>query len=233
MYRPPAAAAADPNGVVDIFSQEKARFMVEPGMLPEPQQQRIHTLKGHRGAVLCLQCVESFVFSGSWDSTIRKWDLMTGECLAVMKGHVSAVLCMHAPASDTEGESHSDILCSGSSDGSMCVWSIHSGQLLRQMAGHTHWIRCLQAKGDMTLTGCADGTVRMWDNQAAMKKDELRWDIKAHEEAVLCLKMSKSGDCFVTGGKDTYVKVSSLYPLLPPVSPSVAACLAPITCSIV
>jgi WD40 repeat protein len=33
------------------------------------------------------------VVSGSWDNTLKVWDVATGKCVATLKGHVHNVRC--------------------------------------------------------------------------------------------------------------------------------------------
>jgi F-box and WD-40 domain protein 1/11 len=49
-------------------------------------------LTGHTGSVLCLQYDERVIISGSSDSTVRVWDVTTGEQLNTLVHHCEAVL---------------------------------------------------------------------------------------------------------------------------------------------
>ncbi|VDK48862.1 unnamed protein product, partial [Dibothriocephalus latus] len=49
-------------------------------------------LEGHTGSVLCLQYEGNLLISGSSDSSVRLWDLSTGECLHTLRHHSEAVL---------------------------------------------------------------------------------------------------------------------------------------------
>ena len=40
-----------------------------------------------------------YLYSGSWDKTIRVWDMRTLECVRVLEEHVEAVLATVMPAS--------------------------------------------------------------------------------------------------------------------------------------
>ena len=47
--------------------------------------------RGHSNYITCMATFESFVDTGSADSTIRKWDMATCECLFVYEGHKQRV----------------------------------------------------------------------------------------------------------------------------------------------
>lgn len=49
-------------------------------------------LTGHTGSVLCLQYDERVIISGSSDSTVRVWDVNTGDMTNTLIHHCEAVL---------------------------------------------------------------------------------------------------------------------------------------------
>ena len=67
---------------------------------------RLATLTGHSGPVRTLVRCGDKVFSGSYDKTVRVWDVNTHKCLATLVGHSGAVRAL--AASDTVVFSGSD-----------------------------------------------------------------------------------------------------------------------------
>ena len=55
-------------------------------------QQHQRVLTGHTGSVLCLQYDEKVIISGSSDSTVRVWDVESGEMVNTLIHHCEAVL---------------------------------------------------------------------------------------------------------------------------------------------
>lgn len=49
-------------------------------------------MTGHSGSVLCLQFDEKVIVSGSNDSTVRVWNIATGEMLNTLTQHHDSVL---------------------------------------------------------------------------------------------------------------------------------------------
>lgn len=52
----------------------------------------LQVLTGHTGSVLCLQYDDKAIISGSSDSTVRVWDVNTGEMVNTLIHHCEAVL---------------------------------------------------------------------------------------------------------------------------------------------
>lgn len=90
-----------------------------------PQLSSFRQLGSHLDYIYCLRmfpsyrsyspCPGQFV-TGSKDHRMRVWDIQTGKCLHVLKGHQGSVLALDV---DVDGE----ILVSGSSDRMLGIWS--------------------------------------------------------------------------------------------------------------
>jgi F-box/WD-40 domain protein 7 len=52
------------------------------------------TLLGHTDIVRCLQISATLLISGSYDHTLKLWDLKAGTCTNTLRGHTDAVLCL-------------------------------------------------------------------------------------------------------------------------------------------
>lgn len=53
--------------------------------------QCLSVLIGHTEYITHIQIVQTFLISASADKTIRKWDVINGECLIIFNGHTSMV----------------------------------------------------------------------------------------------------------------------------------------------
>jgi WD40 repeat protein len=96
--------------------------------------------------------------SGSWDATLRLWDLATGETLRIFKGHSGAVSAVTVLPDRSRA-------LSGSIDNTIRLWDLATGEALRTFEGHMRTITALAvlAEGRRALSGSGDRTLRLWD----------------------------------------------------------------------
>lgn len=66
------------------------------------------------------------VVSGSLDTSIRVWDVETGNCIHTLTGHQSLTSGM---------ELKDNILVSGNADSTVKIWDIKTGQCLQTLQG--------------------------------------------------------------------------------------------------
>ncbi|MBD3884895.1 serine/threonine protein kinase [Phormidium tenue FACHB-886] len=139
--------------------------------------------------------------SGSFDRTIRLWNLKTGRLLRVLSGHTDAV---RAIALSTDGK----LLASGSGDKTIKIWDLQTGKLLRTLAGHTGpvWSVALSPDSQTLVSGSYDGTIKIW----ALQTGELRRTLPEHYDSVWSVTVSPDGQTLVSSAYDGTIKVWNL-----------------------
>ena len=144
------------------------------------------------------------IFSGSFDNTVRRWSLQTGQCLQVYRGHTSNVYSVALlPNRD---------IVSGSWDNSIKIWSRLTGACLHTLAGHTSFVMGLTVcpNGDV-VSGSYDGSLRVWRAGNSSSDPYVCRQIiaNAHSDAVTCITTVPGADDLITGGgfSDPTVKV--------------------------
>ncbi|KAM0753240.1 WD40 repeat-like protein [Meredithblackwellia eburnea MCA 4105] len=142
---------------------------------------------GQKGAV---------VVSGGCDRDVRVWDVESGTCTFVLRGHTSTVRCMRV----IEGR---PIAVSGSRDATLRVWNIETGQPLHLLAGHEHSVRCIEVSGNKVVSGSYDATCRLWDVDTGQCLHVFRGHI--HQIYAVAF----DGIRVVTGSLDSTVRVWS------------------------
>ena len=120
---------------------------------------RRFTLYGHQDAIYSLSISpdNQYLISGSFDSTIRLWNLHTKTCFAVYKGHFCPVLCVKfSPISH--------YFASGGCDRTARLWSINASGCLRIFVGHLTDVELVDfhPNGLYVITSANDKTIRLW-----------------------------------------------------------------------
>ena len=113
------------------------------------------------------------VISGSWDNTIKVWDITTGEQLLSLSGHSSWV---KAVAVSPDGEK----VISGSDDNTVKVWNINNGKIINTFTGDSQ-IECCAISPDSStiIAGEASGQLHFLslqnftNNQAPQTNKEM------------------------------------------------------------
>jgi WD40 repeat protein len=96
--------------------------------------------------------------SGSFDTTIKIWEICTGQCLQTLQGHQQS---LRRTTFSPDGQH----LASCSFDQTIKLWNIQTGECLRTFKGHTAQVVSLafSPDGQRLASGSFDQTIRLWD----------------------------------------------------------------------
>jgi WD40 repeat protein len=154
----PKQAAAPPQGAT-APEPERPSVPEAPPAAKTPFS-LLREFVGHTDSVYAIAFAPDgrTVASGSYDRTIKLWDVADGRTLLTLSGHARTVNCVaFAPGGTT--------LLSGASDNIMKLWDIKSGKEIRSFAGHSSDINCIAVSPDgrTVLSGSEDNTARTWE----------------------------------------------------------------------
>ncbi|KAM6496226.1 cell division control protein 4 [Amanita muscaria] len=159
------------------FSTEEGELdPAESCDVDENQYHRFH-LSGHDQAVRALAARGRTLVSGSYDFTVRVWDIITGTCKHVLTGHTQKV---HSVALDPIRHQ----AYSGSMDGTVRVWNLRTGACQHTLTGHTSLVGLLGLSSSYLVSAAADATVRVWDPDTG----KLKHTLAAHKGAITCFQ---------------------------------------------
>ena len=105
------------------------------------------------------------IVSGSWDETVKIWDLQSGEYLATLEGHSNLVTSV---AITPDGKR----IVLGSSDKTVRIWDFQSGKCLATLEGSSSvWSVAITTDGRRIVSGSRDDTIKIWDYNAPKNSD--------------------------------------------------------------
>lgn len=148
--------------------------------------------RGHTNGVMCLQFDENVLITGSYDSTIKVWDIETGKEIRTLAGHSSGIRCLQF---DDTGK-----LLTGSMDHTTRLWNWRTGQCLRTFQSHTSGVISVHFDSQYVASGSMDQTVRVYDTntkQTFLLKGHTDWVNAVKIDSASRTLLSASDDCTV------------------------------------
>lgn len=172
------------------------------------QLSTIYTLRHPGGAWnVAFSPDSSLLATTGRDSTVRLWDVETGEASHVLRGHTSWVIGVAFSPDGrllASGESGSSAESRHTVHAKLRLWDVETGELLNTFEGHEAgiWSVLFNPDGDRVVTSSFDGTVRLWD----VETGEILHTLSRHG-VVLYATFSPDGQLIVSGGSDRNIYV--------------------------
>jgi guanine nucleotide-binding protein subunit beta-2-like 1 protein len=155
-------------------------------------------LKGHSHYVqdVAISSDGQFALSGSWDGTLRLWDLSTGTTTRNFYDHTKDVLSVAFSADNRQ-------IVSGSRDKTIKLWNT-LGQCKFTITedGHKEWVSCVRFSPNLAtpliVSAGWDKMVKVWN----LTLCKLRTNLIGHTGYVNTVTVSPDGSLCASGGKD-------------------------------
>jgi len=155
-------------------------------------------LKGHSHYVqdVAISSDGQFALSGSWDGTLRLWDLNTGVTTRNFYGHTKDVLSVAFSADNRQ-------IVSGSRDKSINLWNtLGQCKFVITEDGHREWVSCVRFSPNLAtpliVSAGWDKMVKVWN----LTHCKLRTNLIGHTGYVNTVTVSPDGSLCASGGKD-------------------------------
>ncbi|XP_072882727.1 F-box and WD repeat domain containing protein 10B [Hemitrygon akajei] len=155
-----------------------------------------NVIQGHAGSIKALFLCEehNFVLSGSFDLSIRRWNLMTRSCMNIYRGHMGDI---------TSLDLHKDRLVSGAMDCLTKVWDLEQGKCLSSLR-HNKPVLSVAISEKNVISGCENGEIHIWN----LESNSIVKILSGHQGPVTCLSFDQWH--LVSGSKDETVKAWSM-----------------------
>ena len=138
-------------------------------------------------ASICLSSDGTKLLSGSFDKTLKFWEVSTQnsllDCLLTFNEHTEAIYSVYL--------SHDDKLAvSGSADKTIKLWNIQTG-CIKSFEGHTDIVSSVILSRDhnLIISGSYDKTLKIWD----VKTGECISTLDEHHDAVRSVALNADG----------------------------------------
>uniref|UniRef100_A0A674ASZ1 Kinesin family member 21A n=1 Tax=Salmo trutta TaxID=8032 RepID=A0A674ASZ1_SALTR len=180
--------------------------------------QCVYVAEGHTKPVMCVDCTDDLLFTGSKDRTCKVWNLVTGQEIMSLGDHPSSVVSVRYCSSLVFTVSTAYIKVWDIRDSAKCIRTLtSSGQVstgdscvsLRSLSippGENQINQISLNPTGSYLYSASGNSVRMWD----LRKFVSTGKLTGHLGPVLCLTVDQLGngqDMVLTGSKDHTLKM--------------------------
>jgi endonuclease YncB( thermonuclease family)/tricorn protease-like protein len=142
--------------------------------------------------------------TGSYDNTIKLWDVATGKERGTLTGHTNSV---HSVALTPDGKT----LASGSQDDTVKIWDVATGKETVTIKHGYHVRRVAFTPDGKTLISAGEGPIKLWDAATGKEQAALKLIMnKDNRNLVLALALTADGKVLGTGHGDGTIKLWDL-----------------------
>ncbi|KAK3331778.1 WD40-repeat-containing domain protein [Cercophora scortea] len=156
----------------------------------------IMTLKGHTNGVTCLQLDDHILATGSYDCTIKIWNIETGEEIRTLRGHTRGIRALQFDDSK---------LISASLDNTIKIWNWHTGECISTLQGHTDGVISVHFDNQLLASGSCDKSVKIFDFNS-----KEAFCLKGHTDWVNCTRLDINSRTVMSASDDTTIRLWDL-----------------------
>ncbi|KAI1500741.1 WD40 repeat-like protein [Biscogniauxia marginata] len=144
----------------------------------------------HTNGVTCLQFDDNMLATGSYDSTIKLWNIETGEVIRTLRGHTSGIRAL---------QFDNRMLVSGSLDGTAKIWNWRTGACINTL-NHQGGVITVHMEGDLLASGSMDKSIKIFNfktQQSYCLRGHSDWVNQVRVDSASRTVFSASDDCTV------------------------------------
>ncbi len=168
----------------------------------------IHCLQEHTGSIhgLAVASQHKVIVSGSFDQSLKQWDLKTGNLLSNSlneNGGVNAIAMNESLG----------LIVTGGADGIITMWQLNGEKELGILIGNSSLIECvaISHSGEFIIGGCANGEIKIWRLPTTTLSVFLEvapdLELSAHNGQVMNVLLSSDDQLLYSAGVDGFIKI--------------------------
>lgn len=195
--------ATNPNDPETILSSSRDKSLIVWKLTAEDGYpfKRL-TGHGHFITDVVLSLDGQYALSGSWDKTLRLWDLNVGKTTRRFEDHTKDVLSVAFSADNRQ-------IVSGSRDKTIKLWNTLA-QCKFTIDGHADWVSCVRfspaSTNPIIVSAGWDRIVKVWN----LNNCKLKNNFDGHTGYLNTVTVSPDGSLCASGGKDFKVMLWDL-----------------------
>ena len=149
--------------------------------------------RGHSNGVTCLQFWDNILATGSYDSTIKIWDIETGQEIRTLVGHTSGIRALQFDEKK---------LISGSLDHTIKIWDWQTGECVNTMTCHNDGVISVHFDGKWLASGSIDKSVKLFNFETRHT-----FSLRGHQDWVNHVRMDLHSRTVFSASDDCTVKL--------------------------
>ncbi|WP_445638558.1 WD40 domain-containing protein [Nostoc sp. DSM 114161] len=182
-----------------VLTLQQAVYL-KPNEKKENRAIEVNSLEGHSSSVISVGFSPDgkTLASGSFDKTIKLWDVSTGKAIKTLTGHSSSVISVgFSPDGKT--------LASGSFDKTIKLWDVSTGKAIKTLTGHSSSVISVgfSPDGKTLASGSFDKTIKLWD----VSTGKAIKNLTGHSSSVISVGFSPDGKTLASASFDKTIKL--------------------------
>lgn len=157
----------------------------------------IRRWKAHDNGIMCLQFDDQILATGSYDNTIKIWNIETGELKRTLIGHTLGIRSL---------QFDDQKLISGSLDGTIRVWHWRTGKQKTVINAHTAGVISVHFDGPLLASGSIDKTIVI----CTFGENPTKFALTGHEDWVNSVKVDSQSRTVFSASDDCTIKLWDL-----------------------
>lgn len=149
----------------------------------------------HTNGVTCLQFDDNMLATGSYDSTIKLWNIATGEVIRTLQGHTSGVRAL---------QFDDRMLISSSLDGTLRVWNWRTGRCINTLH-HQDEVLTVHMAGSLIAFGSTDRVIKIFNFET-----QQTFCLMGHSDGVNQVRLDLASRTLLSASDDCTIKLWDL-----------------------